>query len=405
MNNKGFAITSFLYGILIAFLLIFSILLINVINTRLSLNSIKINVKEEFEDNSYTQNKFYANIIVENQNVLMQINKSIDLLADVHIEKYDGTILDNEITYTSSPTFNNSEEGIYVINYSTTINGVEYVNHKIVEVIGNLEFVYDCTENVQTFVAPRDGSYKVELWGAQGGGGAYNSAVTRAGGNGAYTSGVISLNKGEELYIYVGGKGIDGTSTSAGGYNGGGNGGIDSSDGDDSGGGGGGSTDIRYNGTSINDRIMVAAGGGGAARYGTGYVAGALTLNNVTQTSGNAFYQGAAGTNNSNGMGGGGGGYYGGKTRSNGYGSYGGSSYISGHVGSVAITSSTNTNPKTGCADGTTDVTCSYHYSGKIFEQTQMIAGNSSMPSTNGETETGHVGNGYAKISYVFQEA
>ena len=88
-------------------------------------------------------------------------------------------------------------------------------------------------------------------------------------------------------------------------------------------------------------------------------------------TSGSIYYS-------SGGYNGGGGGYYGGAT-GHGTGGGGGSSYINGHAG------------------------CSDHASGKKFTNTVMIAGNTSMPSTSGGTETGRSGNGYAKITYLGQ--
>ena len=105
---------------------------------------------------------------------------------------------------------------------------------------------------------------------------------------------------------------------------------------------------------------------------------------------------------NSDGWGGGGGsGYYGG---ANGYGKggAGGSSYISGYVGCVAITGAGNTTIKSGCSEGTTNINCSYHYSGKIFNDAIMYAGNDYMPIYDGTgTMIGNSGNGYAKITYV----
>lgn len=52
-----------------------------------------------------------------------------------------------------------------------------------------------------------------------------------------------------------------------------------------------------------------------------------------------------------------------------------GSSYISGHTGCVAITSQVDQTPKSGCTTGTTDNSCSIHYSSKIFTNTLMIDG------------------------------
>ena len=83
-------------------------------------------------------------------------------------------------------------------------------------------YEFDYTGAVQTFMASADGNYKLEAWGAQGGG-----TSGYPGGRGAYTSGEIYLCQGETIYIYVGGagKGKSGqqtTSDNPGGFNGGG---------------------------------------------------------------------------------------------------------------------------------------------------------------------------------------
>ena len=63
---------------------------------------------------------------------------------------------------------------------------------------------FDYTGTEQAFVAPADGKYKIELWGAQGG----NSGKSNLpGGLGAYTSGIISVSKGDIFYIEVDGQG------------------------------------------------------------------------------------------------------------------------------------------------------------------------------------------------------
>ena len=121
---------------------------------------------------------------------------------------------------------------------------------------------------------------------------------------------------------------------------------------------------------------------------------------------------------------GGGGGYYGGaggsKLASGSFPSGGGSSYISGHTGCVAVASSSTTTPRTGtggasCTTGTSDYICSVHYSDKVFTNTVMIDGNGygwfyfkdalqAMPNPNGGTYDngiGHKGDGYARISYI----
>ena len=303
---------------------------------------------------------------------------------------------------------------------------------------------YEYTGDYQEFVAPHDGDYKIDLWGAQGG-----SSDDAAGGKGAYTSGIIHLDKGDELYIYVGGAGSsrtynDGTGSIAGGYNGGGAGNVSRTNYNQKNGSGGGATDVRLvsgawnNATSLRSRIMVAAGGagiysatgssgvqapagggyGGALTGGSSYYYGSLdgysslTPSGGTQTTGGqsvnewnrtwyentyigGFGYGATGANS---YGGAGGGYWGGAS-GNWKPGAGGSSYISGYKGCVAVASSESNSPKSGCSNGTTNVECSYHYSGKKFRKITMKSGKEEMPThDNLSTMTGNEGNGYAAI-------
>ena len=78
---------------------------------------------------------------------------------------------------------------------------------------------YSYTGKVQTFTAPVTGNYLLEVWGAQGG--SYDYARNPwsdydlqmlgiglcEGGLGAYVRGVVSLAKGDKLYVHVGGQG------------------------------------------------------------------------------------------------------------------------------------------------------------------------------------------------------
>ena len=86
---------------------------------------------------------------------------------------------------------------------------------------------YEYTGGVQSFKAPATGYYMFECWGANGGGNW--EMITRnnsAGGVGGYSRGLIQLNAGKTVYIYVGGKGSYSSGIgSGGGYNGGGQGG------------------------------------------------------------------------------------------------------------------------------------------------------------------------------------
>ena len=82
----------------------------------------------------------------------------------------------------------------------------------------------------------------------------------------------------------------------------------------------------------------------------------------------------------------------------------GGSSFISGHAGCIAITSATDTTPLINSSSTDIDVSYSYHYSGKIFNTTSMISGDSSMPTYDGtSTMTGNTGDGWAKITFLGQ--
>ena len=117
---------------------------------------------------------------------------------------------------------------------------------------------YDYTGNAQYFIAPADGEYTLNVAGAQGG-----DLKSGKGGYGGESTGKIKLKKGDTLRIYVGNKPT--------GYNSSFNGSSGSAVHDIIGGScaaGGGATDIRRNGDSLEDRIIVAGAGGGATEYG-----------------------------------------------------------------------------------------------------------------------------------------
>jgi len=289
---------------------------------------------------------------------------------------------------------------------------------------------YEYTGEVQTFTATKAGKYRFEAWGAQGGMsiGGSNPQNLNNSGKGAYTSGNIHLIENQTIYVYVGGKGEDavlsGNNTN-GGWNGGGLGTKYTSDRISS--AGGGATDFRLvRSTASNDwsgfdslksRIMVAGAGGGCAwnsawnydsyeSHDYGGSGGTLIgLNGMLgkggskDNTGGIFGKGEDGKGDgaSQGVAGGGGGYYGGQIVT-GYhhnGAGGGSSFISGHAGCNAIAADST--------EGTIIHTnLPNHYSGMIFTNTQMIDGDSEMPTHDGSgTMTGNTGNGYARITFL----
>ena len=287
----------------------------------------------------------------------------------------------------------------------------------------NWTFDYNGTNgtdgSVQTFTVPETGTYKLEVWGAQGG---YAQSIVYDGGKGGYAVGETQLNKDTVLYVVVGGHGVASADkgNSTGGYNGGGNG-HGSTYGSDYNfnGSGGGATHIATVTGQLKDlssnktAVLIVAGGGGGGMYQNynndnnyGYFAGGagggttgkpgvgvscknagwncdITPTGGTQENGGQgletfnsttyidSYQGMFGlgasytSSTTKGAGGGGGGYYGGATGGWNPGA-GGSSYI-----------------------GT-------------LENSSTIAGDSSMPSHDGTTTmTGNSDHGYAKITLI----
>jgi hypothetical protein len=246
---------------------------------------------------------------------------------------------------------------------------------------------FDYTETPQYLEAVKNTWYKVELWGA-------NEATNY--NYGGYVSGYIYLFENTTLCIYVGQQGYYSTTTTfRSSYNGGGNNSY-RTDYSCYSSGGGGATDIRLidgewnDDISLNSRLIVASGCGGFAYYrgnisyggrAGGLIGYSSKHNNTstttsdgkgaTQISGGEAANSNYGTwqpgsfgygsgswhdpntmSNSSADGGGGGGWYGGsagfESSVSYYGGGGGSSYISGHIGCVAITSEDNRNPKNG---------------------------------------------------------
>jgi len=164
------------------------------------------------------------------------------------------------------------------------------------------EWEYNYTGDVQSFTAPEDGIYKLEVYGAEGGSGSNATGGWSYGAKGGYAAGNIELTAGETVYIVVGGAG----QTATGGYNGGGAGGANKWG--TRAGGGGGATHIATTNRGVlstynanRDEIIIVAGGGGGAggsqswagagggeaggNGGNGWPGGAHTTLGGTQTS------------------------------------------------------------------------------------------------------------------------
>ena len=378
--------------------------------------------------------------------VTIKNNSSIDYDLNKLIIETDSN---SNITYTIDATIGdiieNNSEKIYTIKlfYSDTILSEDLtdsliIKYEFVEHINSyVVATYDYTGTSQTFNVPYNGIYKIELWGAQGGG-----DTTYTGGFGAYTSGLITLHENDNLYVYVGEYGINENEV----FNNGGTTDYTIYHTDEGYGyAGGGSTDIRtVSGTwsdfeSRKSRIMVAAGGGGTQTYYSIHLGGAAggligydgeknegefgnTPTGATQTIGGNNGMGThVITGPTNGFGivyldilkwvaKGGNGYYAGGNGPHGDGTVGsgagGSSFISGHKGCDAILESST-------EDNIIHTGQSIHYSKYQFTNTIMIDGKgyewtttkgeyTGMPSHDGLNKIiGNEKNGYAKITFI----
>jgi len=223
---------------------------------------------------------------------------------------------------------------------------------------GYQNFAY--TGSSQSLVVPSGvSSVTIQVWGAEGGKGDGASAHS-LGGKGGYAKGNLSVTSGSTLYVYVGGEGQDTCPSCSrirmvGGWNGGGDG-YDTNP-NDAHGGGGGASDIRYSGTGLSNRKIVAGGGGGGGDetsepggYGGG-TTGHDGYNNYygkggSQSAGGAsssgcatsgLGNGASNTSSNSNCSGGGGGYYGG-----GSGKDDGAGGGSGYTGGVTSASMSN---------------------------------------------------------------
>ena len=300
----------------------------------------------------------------------------------------DKTTIENNIVTANST-------GNVELNIKMTDTSINLKNVCDYEEGQTWEFAY--TGDIQEFNVPCQGTYQLEVWGAQGNNTSTTQTNAGVGGKGGYSYGNVELKDAEKLYIAVGGQ--------ISGYNGGGG-----SNKNLYGGNGGGATHIAIdnnrgeikNYENYKSELLIVAGGGGGAGqtsvttastkvnggnggglsggnggYSVGQSSGVVGQGG-TQTSGGEGYPGEQNSQEGSfGQGGqniyvtagGGGGLYGGASGYYYNGATGGGGG-SGYIGDVA--------------DGET------------------IAGNASMPTYDGTSiMTGNAGDGYAKITLV----
>lgn len=334
-------------------------------------------------------------------------------------ESTSGSMPVQEITYDQTTTLNANQ--FARTNYtfagwsrSASSLSAEYINQdQILNLVNDGSTVdlyavwvvtvtnYGYAASIRTYAAPTKGIYKLEVWGARGGNiSGYN------GGKGGYSVGEIELAAGTKLSIGTGGVGNGATAAGqslSGGYNGGGsvtgNSGVNHITAS-----GGGATHIAiynssygtlqsYSSKSILDQyVLIVAGGGGgardqanhvnAARWGHGGAGGGVQSSGAYSSAGTttvakrnvcianqtAGYRYGLGES-CNGNSAGGGGYMGGYAGNSSCGYYG-----TGHGGSGYIAKLSNA--------------ASYD-------------GEKTFKAPGGSNETGHNGNGYARITFI----
>ena len=332
------------------------------------------------------------------------------------------------ITLISSPT-NITTDKVTIIAQERTSQSLKNITGKLISCKlkikkisrtekkvynGPTEWMFDYTGGEQVFTSPITGSYKLEVWGAQGG----SLSTTYYGGYGGYSSGKMNIKNSEKIYINIGGQGSDYSldKLAPGGYNGGGYGGVPNTTYSDRQGGcgGGGATHIAITSgllSSFENKkegilIVAGGGGGGASADIMGSDGGGYKGNDGGYSSLFPTYHGTGGTQtiggfdftiNSNygtfgqgsgfsdnvkyGGNGGGGGFYGGGGTNRGHSGGGGGS---GYIGNSLLTEKT--------------MYC-YNCQESSEESTKTISTTctSATPTANCAKQ----GNGYAKITLI----
>ena len=290
----------------------------------------------------------------------------------------------------------------FKVNYIKTDTHASTYNAKV--------WNFDSKGEEDTFIVPKTGKYKLEVWGAQGG---YENEYV-VGGYGGYSVGNINLNKDDNVGINVGSNGICSHAYEPGvkgGYNGGGAALARTNYATQIMCSGGGATHIASTSgllsslsNNISNIIIVAAGGGGSGYWSTGYkasggsgggyigcssIGGSTISTGGTQTTpgrgrfGNGTFGQGAGSSTAYSCGGGGG-YYGGGADNYEWGAAGGSSYIG----------NTNLTDKImycyNCQESTEEA-----------DETHIKTRSTTNVSETPRSNYAKIGHGYARITYV----
>ena len=267
----------------------------------------------------------------------MKKNYFILLILLIMVVGYAATQMEIDIKGNTTLSENTSDFNVYLANLKlngTEIEGINGTKDKYeinVPSKGTLEYdvindsteydveaIVECEEKTgidtvmdipytgkeSVFYIQKNGTYKLETWGAQGG-----SSTIAQGGYGSYSVGNVLLNKDDKLYINIGGAGLyrkvnQSPYTITGGYNGGGTA-YDSSEKENRSSGGGATHIATISGqlsslSSSVGKIMIVSGGGGGSTGSAGGAAGGIKGVMGAPTSG--YTIGTGGTQTSGGV-------------------------------------------------------------------------------------------------------
>lgn len=196
LNNKGFAISSILYSIMVLFLMLLLSILGILGSRKATLDRTKKDILDELNSN-YLSNRFvfvHRNITVVNSGNKDDIVYA--LMDGVSALDENGNPIPKEnISYDLD--IDTIENRDYVVTYTATNNQKTIIGTRTIT-FTDMQTVntYSYTGNVQTFNPKYDGNYKIELWGSQ--------SNTGEKTNGNYTRGNILLSTVNTLHVYVG---------------------------------------------------------------------------------------------------------------------------------------------------------------------------------------------------------
>ena len=360
----------------------------------------------------FTYSKFFISDEQEVIRTTVGDFRKSDIVLNIYVDgkkvedapaKYNGYDFSNASCTSGEVKWSNDE-------WRLTVENLEERTKCDIYFIENPTYEFAYTGKEEEALISKSGLYKLETWGSQGGSAynGYSSPTLRAGGYGGYATGIVSLNKGDKLYVNVGG-GAD-TITDRmvsgrvwpGGYNGGGAGKEYAN--------GGGATHIAKKSgvlstleNNVDDILIVAGGGGGTSADTNGggycYGGGGGGMNGVNGTKIGTYYSVKAGdggkqdsgyafglgeTPESKNDAGGGGGLYGGTIGNNNSSFDACAGGGSGYIGNSLLTNKTMYCYK--CAT-----------SSEYTTKTETTTCNEETPTENCSKK----GNGYAKMTYI----